>query len=159
MMYIKKELYKEIVTSLPIVCVDILIKVRETEKYLLVRRNEEPMKGVFWPIGGRKYLGESFLEAAKRLCAREISASDESIIFSESPVGVYHDVFCCSSHGEHKYETLSVLMEGVTGIGEVEKFLVDKTSSVLCEVSELPSRMAKNTMFFGQNIESKSNGQ
>ena len=46
-MYIQKDLYKEIVTSLPIVCVDILIKVRETEKYLLVHRNEEPMKVYF----------------------------------------------------------------------------------------------------------------
>ena len=157
-MYIQKDLYKEIVTSLPIVCVDILIKVRETEKYLLVHRNEEPMKGVFWPVGGRKYLGESFLDAAKRLCAREISASADAIIFSESPVGVYHDVFCCSSHGEHKYETLSVLMAGLTGTEEIEKFFLDETSSVLCEVSELPSRMMKNTMFFGQKIESKLNG-
>ena len=43
-MFIPEEKYKEICESVIIVCVDVVV--RYENKFLLIKRNEEPMKGV-----------------------------------------------------------------------------------------------------------------
>ena len=146
-MFVEENLYKVAVKSLPIVCVDLLITVRESNKFLLVNRVEEPMKDVLWPPGGRKHVGESFLEAAHRISERELSASNNLIVFNENPLGIYHDLFNCSSFGNHRYETVSFLMEGMTSIANVAQFVTNGTISGLFEVSELPVRMRENITF------------
>lgn len=146
-MFVEENLYSVVVKSLPIVCVDLLITVRESNKFLLVNRAEEPMKGVLWPPGGRKHVGESFLEAAHRISEMELSASKKSIVFNENPLGIYHDLFNCSSFGNHQYETVSFLMEGMTSIANVAQLVTDGTISGLFEASELPVRMREKIIF------------
>lgn len=69
-MYISDELYKKIKLSLPIVCVDILLL--HEDKFLLVRRNQEPLKGSWWFSGGRIYKGELIFNAAVRKGKEEL---------------------------------------------------------------------------------------
>ena len=57
-------LYGQIVKRLPIVSVDALIVVDGA--LLLVRRNNEPVKGEWWVPGGRIHKGESLEEALRR---------------------------------------------------------------------------------------------
>ena len=62
-MFIKEDLYKDIIKSVPILCVDILINL--DDKYLLIKRNDNPLKGEWWVPGGRVLLGEDCISAAK----------------------------------------------------------------------------------------------
>lgn len=62
--------YEQIMKTMPIFCVDWLI--RKDNKYLLLRRKQQPMAGYYWHIGGRLRLGESIGEAANRIQSREI---------------------------------------------------------------------------------------
>ena len=64
-MFIAEEEYKKIIKTFPVFCVDFLIKCQD--KYLLIKRTDEPVKGVYWVIGGRMYFKETLQELAKRV--------------------------------------------------------------------------------------------
>ena len=55
---------------MPIFCIDFLIK--NGERYLLLKRVDEPMKGAYWVIGGRLRFRESITDCAKRIQEKEI---------------------------------------------------------------------------------------
>jgi len=54
---IQENLYKKILEYLPILCVDVIIK-DLNGSILLIKRNNEPLKGEWWVIGGRVLHGE-----------------------------------------------------------------------------------------------------
>ena len=62
--------YDYILKNMPVFCVDWLI--RCGNKYLLLERTQQPLKGQYWHIGGRLRMDESIEEAAIRLQEREI---------------------------------------------------------------------------------------
>lgn len=64
--------YSKAVQNLPIVCVDIFLYDSKQKKYLVVKRDQEPLKGSYWFPGGRINKGESFFKAAKRKCKQEL---------------------------------------------------------------------------------------
>ena len=70
--FIRDELYKEIVKSVPISCVDVIIQYKG--KFLLGRRTREPGKGQWFFPGGRIIKGEKLEEAAKRKIMEELGA-------------------------------------------------------------------------------------
>ena len=55
---------------MPIFCIDFLIKFQN--KYLLIKRKEEPLKNIYWVIGGRLMFKEKIADAAERIQKREI---------------------------------------------------------------------------------------
>jgi ADP-ribose pyrophosphatase YjhB (NUDIX family) len=63
-------MYKKAVRSIPIACVDIIIKNKEN-KLLLVKRKNSPAKGRWWLPGGRVKHGEKREVAAKRKAKEE----------------------------------------------------------------------------------------
>ena len=67
---IPDEQYNQILKSMPIFCVDWLI--RCGDKYLLLQRTQQPLKGRYWHIGGRLRMDETIEEAAIRLQTREL---------------------------------------------------------------------------------------
>lgn len=104
-MNIDEGLYKEIVRSVPILCVDLLIR-NEQEEFLLVRRRNEPLLGHFYIPGGRVLLGETYAQAATRKLKQETNLTpDEPLTL----VGIYEDQFDKSSFGTHPYQTLSLV--------------------------------------------------
>ena len=71
MKYIQKFIYDFIIKDTVISCVDVCIL--DNKKVLLVKRNEEPALGLWFPPGGRIQIGEEIFEAAIRKCKEEVN--------------------------------------------------------------------------------------
>lgn len=67
---LKNKLYSKAMESMIVVCSDVIIFNRKEKAVYLAKRRVEPMKG-WWEIGGRRFAGETTLEAAVRNFTRE----------------------------------------------------------------------------------------
>lgn len=67
---IPTDFYSKIVDTIPILCVDVLIK--DKDGFLLVKREREPLKGRWWVPGGRVLKGEAMTVAVKRKMKEEL---------------------------------------------------------------------------------------
>lgn len=67
---IPDEQYDYILKNMPVFCVDWLV--RCNDKYLLLKRTQQPLMGRYWHIGGRLRVDETIEEAAIRLQTREL---------------------------------------------------------------------------------------
>ena len=83
--------YRKILDSIPIVCVDLLV--RKGEKYLHVKRKDEPLKGQWWIPGGRVMKNELAIEAAHRKLEKETGLRGNGFKF----VGYYEDFYDTSA--------------------------------------------------------------
>lgn len=70
-MLIPKEDYERILEVLPILCVDCIIT--HDNKCLLLRRKNEPAKGLYWFPGGRVFKNEKIKDAALRKAREEVN--------------------------------------------------------------------------------------
>ena len=86
-MFIKEEIYSQLIKSIPVLCVDAILK--RDNKYLLVKRNENPLKGEWWVPGGRVNIGEKLEAAINRKINDELSLN----IKSPRLIGIYEDFF------------------------------------------------------------------
>ena len=93
--FINNKLYQKIHNYLPIVCVDIVIKVPDNG-FLMVKRKENPAKDKWWLVGGRVFKNESLESAARRKVKDENGLVVEKVekivtgyelIFKEDPFG------------------------------------------------------------------------
>ncbi len=62
--WLEPELYKEIKAVMPILCVDLIV--HRGQEFLLLLRNNEPAKGLWWTPGGRLLKVETVLEGVRR---------------------------------------------------------------------------------------------
>ena len=85
---IPDDLYKKFIENLPILCVDIVIQ-GSNGSILLIKRNNEPLKGEWWVLGGRIQHGESAIGAAKRKVFEEVGIKLDSVEF----IGYYEDEY------------------------------------------------------------------
>lgn len=69
-MQINDDLYKHIISNMPIACVDVAIAYQG--KILLVRRGDKPAKDQWWLPGGRVHKGERMVETAHRKALEEV---------------------------------------------------------------------------------------
>jgi len=120
--YIEKDLYKTIIENVIILCTDILVRYKN--KYVLLRRAQEPVKNVLWPIGGRIKQGETALESATRKLKEELGI----INFKPLKVlGYYEDHYTANAFKDNTdYYTLSIVFE--TEIESIDDLNVDYTS-------------------------------
>jgi len=70
-MIVRKSLYKKIMESVPVICVDAII-MNEKNEYLLVKRKNEPLKNKFWMVGGRLHKNELLIKGIKRKLREEV---------------------------------------------------------------------------------------
>ena len=70
MTYIPEEEYQKIISQVPIFCADFLV--RCVDEYLLMKRENEPLRGTYWPAGGRLMFKETLDEFAYRVQMREM---------------------------------------------------------------------------------------
>ncbi len=70
--FIPDKVYKDIVAHMPVSTIDIVLLNKTQDKTLLFKRNNEPVKGVYFTIGGRLLKGEPFLHGAVRQARREL---------------------------------------------------------------------------------------
>jgi len=140
--HIKEEIYSEIVKTIPIVCVDAIIK--KDNQFLVIQRKENPLKGEWWVPGGRVHLGEELVVALMRKLSEELSLNIKS---SYKLVGIYEDFFNSSSFGEHLYHTISFVYEfNIDEINNLDIFL-DSTISKWRFQNNLPERLLKKMRF------------
>lgn len=67
--YIPQQEYDNILSLVPIICVDVAISFNN--KILLIRRKNEPAQGQWWLPGGRLYKGETLEDCALRKAIEE----------------------------------------------------------------------------------------
>ena len=72
--FIHEKLYQKIIGLLPIACVDLVI--RNKNSSLLVKRKENPERNKWWFPGGRILLNESLKSAAKRKLREELNVKN-----------------------------------------------------------------------------------
>lgn len=77
--FIPEEEYLNIIKKVPIFCIDFLFSYKN--KFLLVKRTEQPLKNKFWVIGGRLKYKESIKEGAKRIQLKEIGREFSNLRF------------------------------------------------------------------------------
>jgi colanic acid biosynthesis protein WcaH len=75
-------LYRKIVALVPIVCVDLLVVDRDG-RVLLLKRRDEPAKGLWWFPGGRVHLGETRGQSALRKLEEECGLVAEGYAVTE----------------------------------------------------------------------------
>ena len=141
-MFIKDEIYSEIVKSIPIVCVDAIIK--KDNQFLVIQRKENPLKGEWWVPGGRVHIGEELVEALMRKLSEELSINIKS---SYKLVGIYEDFYNSSSFGEHLYHTISFVYEfNIDETNDLDVSL-DSTCSKWCFQDNLPARFLEKMRY------------
>jgi colanic acid biosynthesis protein WcaH len=135
MSYIKKDLYKEIIKNVPILCIDLIVMYQD--QYLLVKRKDNPLKGEWWVPGGRVQIGETVEATAKRKLIEELG-----LVFDGSVdlVGIYEDVFSKSSLGVHVYQTMSIVFRVI--LKDTPTINIDITSSDWGFKNQLPARFS-----------------
>lgn len=100
--FIPQELYNQILSSVPIACVDITIV--SHGKVLLVKRKDAPASGQWWVPGGRVLKGEMMVNTAKRKALEEVGINvhvgpivhTDETIFDDGPFRIpVHSINSC----------------------------------------------------------------
>ena len=138
-MFIPEEEYQKIMKTMPVFCADFLI--RYGDKHLLIKRTEEPVKGVYWVIGGRLRHKETIQQLAERVHTREIGRyfpDFKMIGFSN-----YQFPDVPNQRATHT-PTMLYLVE----VDEMFEPNIDDTHSDFIWSTELPEELKNQTDFF-----------
>lgn len=104
---IPEKLYKKIVDAVPLLTVDIILKYRGC--YVLVKRDNNPLKDFWWVPGGRVLKDESVWEAAMRKVKEDTGCDVASLKL----IGIYEDSYAKSAFGVPTHTT-SIVFEATT---------------------------------------------
>ncbi len=127
--------YKKIIASIPILCVDIVLR-NSAGKFLLGRRTNEPLQGELWVIGGRVLKGERAEAAARRKLREELALELDELEL----LGVYEDFFDKNSLGvDTLYHTVSLVFGG--RIDESAGIRLDQQHTAWTFADALPERL------------------
>jgi len=121
--------YRDIVKKMPIMTVDGIILYKD--KYLLLKRKNEPLKGRFWTPGGRVYRGEKITDALIRKIKEECGI-DIKII---SLMGFYEDFYPKNEFDIDYVHTVSFVY---MAIATSNKIILDDQSSAYRWAKRLP---------------------
>lgn len=88
-MFLSDEDYYKFLSTMPIVCVDCLVRRKSDGKYLLVKRKNEPLKDLYWVPGGRLHKNEKLVDAVKRKMKEEIGVDVEIL----KHIGYFEEFF------------------------------------------------------------------
>lgn len=130
---IPNEKYSEIISVLPILCVDVVIQNTQGE-YLLVKRINEPKKGQWWPVGGRVLKGETIEQAVIRKIKEETDLNVKTI----QPIGYFELTTDANPfHLPFQYHTVSIVF--MAAIEDGQKVKLDKQSAEWKYAKQLPA--------------------
>ena len=127
---IPNKLYKKIVESVPIVCVDVILEYRNS--FILVKRANEPLKGHWWVVGGRALKGERTVQTAIRKVKEETGLK----AYVVQRIGVYEDSYPKSAWGVPT-SSVSIVYKAVVHDYSPK---LDKTNSDIKLSKTLPKR-------------------
>lgn len=138
-MFIPEDEYQKIIKSIPIFCIDFLVKCRD--KYLFIKRTQQPLKGVYWVIGGRLNYKETIQEFAKRVQTREIGRYFPTF----KPIG-FSNYFFPELEESRATHTPSMLY--LIEVDEIFDPQIDDTHCDYIWTNKLPDELKKQTYFF-----------
>ncbi|MBF0386267.1 MAG: NUDIX hydrolase [Candidatus Omnitrophica bacterium] len=116
---IPDRLYRQILRVMPIACVDLLV-FDQVGQILLVRRNNEPVKGQWWFPGGRVWFGE-MREAAARRKLKEECGIDAKLV---KEFGTYDVILPVKGSFVHAVSTVYRL-----SVAQDSRVILDQQSS------------------------------
>jgi colanic acid biosynthesis protein WcaH len=137
-MFIPEKEYQKILKSMPVFCIDYLIEC--SGKYLLIERNQEPLKGVHWVIGGRMQLNETLEDFAWRVQSREIG----HFVGLGKLIG-FSNYFFLDVENSRAIHTPTLLYH--TEVPNQFDPVIDDTSCSFKWSQELPEELKKQTNF------------
>ena len=136
-MFIEKDLYKNIMEVMPVVCVDALV-VNEKGEYLLVKRKNEPLKNKFWLVGGRLHKNEKTITGIKRKLKEELGISNGVVKF----LGHFEEFFEKTEQNiKGNFHSISFVF--LTFIDSRAKVKLDEQSSTYKWVRKLPKHFGE----------------
>ncbi len=145
--YIDQELYNQFLDKMPIVCVDLLLYSPKRNQFLLIRRNQEPLKGNLYFPGGRLFKNETLENGCKRIAKTETGLDCEVRRF----LGVYETDFANSSVEGIGTHTINLTYFLIAKNDEVK---IDETSSSFTwtSVRNCPSDLDENLKRFVEQV-------
>lgn len=133
-MMIPRDQYARMTECLPILCVDLVIR-NSAGDILLIKRENEPLKGQWWVVGGRVHKGETLEEAAIRKAKEEVGVRLDNLQL----MGYYEDTFEKSPFGlATPLHSVSVVFSA--SIHDGQSIRLDDQSSEWKYSKELPER-------------------
>ena len=115
--------------NMPVLTVDGIIIYNG--RYLLIKRENEPLKGKYWTPGGRVYKGEKITDALKRKIKEECGL-DIKIL---SLMGFYEDFYTKNEFDIDYVHTVSFVY---SAMADTDKVTLDKQSSDYIWAKRLP---------------------
>ena len=143
MIYLPEEEYQKIIKSMPIFCIDFLISFQN--KYLLIQRNEEPLKNSYWVIGGRLMFKETIKHAAKRIQEREIGT-----YFSNFKEIGFSNYFFPNKKDSRATHTPTILFH--ISVNKIFNPRLNNQHSNFMWTENIPKELIKQTNFFNNII-------
>lgn len=108
-MFIDKDLYKTILESIPVLTVDIVIFNKDKDKVLLFKRNNNPLKGVYYTPGGRVNKNEPLNNAVIRKGKEELGLNLN--LSKLKYCGILEEFFNNSSFGDVSSHHINIVYE------------------------------------------------
>ena len=144
---ISRELYKQMLLNLPILCVDLIIQNSEGE-FLLVKRDNHPIKGCDWIPGGRMLKNVDVPTNAYKKCKQELGIE----ITDWRVVGIYDDQFDTNAFDlDTKIHTTSILCR-TDVIVEHTEIKLDEQSSAITYSKLLPELLRQKYEVFENDL-------
>ena len=141
-MMLEKNLYKKIMESVPIICVDVII-MNEKNQYLLVKRKNEPLKNKFWMVGGRLNKNELLIEGIKRKLKEEVGIKKGLIKY----VGFFEEFFKKTEQKINgNFHTISFVY--IAYVSSKTKIIIDEQSKDFKWFNKLPPTFKKIIPWF-----------
>jgi colanic acid biosynthesis protein WcaH len=138
---IPEGLYRQIISLLPVLCIDIVLR-NSNGKYLLARRDNEPLRGEWWVIGGRINHGETALKTCARKLFEEINLKANNFRF----IGFYEDNFHENAFEKKSYHTVSLVFEALLDEDGEKAIKLDSQHSEWGWFDKLPDRFHLTSM-------------
>ena len=135
--------YQKIIKSMPIFCIDFLISFQN--KYLLIKRKEEPLKNLYWVIGGRLMYKETITNAAKRIQTREIGT-----YFSNFKEIGFSNYFFPVKRNSRATHTPTLLFH--ISVNKIFNPILDEQHTNFIWSENIPEELIKQTIFFNNFI-------
>jgi colanic acid biosynthesis protein WcaH len=138
-MFLEEKFYTQIITNLPILCVDLLIK-NNKGQYLLHYRNNQPLKGHWWVPGGRVHKLEKIKNAGTRKCKEELGL----VIKEWKTCGYYEDWYDENAFdSDTMFHGVSIVLSAKKTMND-EKVILDEQSTKWAFHDSLPERFLSN---------------
>lgn len=135
MQLLPTDVYRTITDVMPIICVDLVVRL-EGERVLLVKRNNEPAKDEWWLPGGRILKGEKLEQAARRKAREELGIDVGEL----QPLGYYEHHWDASPFGlPSGHHTISFVFQ--TDITKATAITLDNQSKEWRFADRLPAEI------------------